>query len=173
MILILLNSSFELNKKLFEKFSYVEKQISFFNKRIDQLKFYKNKFSTFQTDTLTICILALRVEFQKEIPDDPLTTGDGTFDTTSYGIKGTFDYKPPYDSLYFASILEFSKNYFLSATYHRIKFKYSVSPIVKVPHKIRYYGDLGFFAQGITSFFRDAIRSADQMGIFSNKFSLL
>jgi M6 family metalloprotease-like protein len=168
MILAFLISNFDLNKKLFQRFSYVEKQISSFNKRINQLKFYKNKFSTFSNDTLTICILALRVEFQKEVPDDPLTTGDGTFDTTSSGIKGTFDYKPPYDSSYFSSILEFSKNYFLSATYHRIKFKYSISPIVKVPHKIRYYGDLGFFAQGITSFFRDAIRSADQVGIFSN-----
>ena len=98
MILAFLISNFDLNKKLFQRFSYVEKQISSFNKRINQLKFYKNKFSTFSNDTLTICILALRVEFQKEVPDDPLTTGDGTFDTTSSGIKGTFDYKPPYDS---------------------------------------------------------------------------
>ncbi len=167
-MLFLILSQIELNKKLFEKFSYVENQMKFFNKRIDPLKFYKNKFNTLQIDTITVCILALRIEFENEIPDDPLTTGDGTFDSTSIGQKGTFDYKPPYDSLYFASILEFSKNYFLSATYNRIKFKYVVSPILKVPHKIRYYGDLGFFAQGITSFFRDAIRSADQIGIFSN-----
>ncbi|MEO0143313.1 MAG: T9SS type A sorting domain-containing protein [candidate division WOR-3 bacterium] len=166
---IILISDFQIQKKLFERYAYVEKQISFFNRRINPLKFYKNKFNIFQTDTITICILALRVEFQEENPDDPLTTGNGLFDTTSYGTKGTFDYKPPYDSLYFSSILEFSKNYFLSATYNRIKFKYSISPVIKVPHKIRYYGDLNFFVQGITSFFRDAIRSADQMGIFSNQ----
>lgn len=164
---LFLTLSLDVHKKIFERKAHIEKQIQKLNKRINQLDFYKQKFNTLQLDTITVCILAIRVEFQKEEPDDPLTTGDGTFDTTSYGTKGTFEYKPPYDSSYFLSILEFSKNYFLSATYNRIKFKYSVSPIVKVPHKIRYYGDLNFFAQGITSFFRDAIRSADLKGIFS------
>ncbi|MCX7947535.1 MAG: T9SS type A sorting domain-containing protein [candidate division WOR-3 bacterium] len=164
---LVLTLNLELHKKILERKAYVESQIQKLNKRRNQLDFYRQKFNTLQLDTITVCILAIRVEFQKEEPDDPLTTGNGTFDTTSYGAKGTFEYKPPYDSLYFLSILEFSKNYFLSATYNRIKFKYSVSPIVKVPHKIRYYGDLNFFAQGITSFFRDAIRSADQKGVFS------
>ncbi len=148
-------------KEVFQKQALVEKRIRTLNSRIDQLKYYTNRFRGKVGDTLTYCLIALRVEFQKEVPDDPETTGDGTFDLREEGEPGSWDYKPPYDSLYFVSLMEFAKRYYEEITYNRIRVTYTVLPVVRVPHPIRYYGDLNFFAQGITSFFRDAIRAVD------------
>ena len=161
-IFLLLQSPVE--KTVLERTIRVKKEIGKLNHIYNQPDFYLGRFARNipASDTLTYCIIALRVEFQKEEPDDSLTTGDGTFDTTSYGIPGTFTYKPPYDSLYFVSLMEFAKQYYEDITFGRIRFSYLVLPVVRVPHTIRYYGDYQFFGQGITSFFRDAIRAVDE-----------
>ena len=165
MILSLLILQTPVQKVFFERYARVEKALKELNSRYNQPEFYIGRFkgrSAPAPDTLTVCVIALRVEFQKEIPDDSLTTGDGTFDLSTHGKPGTFDYKPPYDSLYFVSMMEFSRRYYEDITYGRIRFSYLVLPVVQVPHPIRYYGDLNFFGQGITSFFRDAIRAVDE-----------
>ena len=36
----------------------------------------------------TLNVLAIRVEYQKEVPDDPKTTGDGLFDRRSFESAG-------------------------------------------------------------------------------------
>jgi len=159
-------------RTVLERTIQVKREIGKLNHIYNQPDFYAGRFARKipASDTLTYCIIALRVEFQKEEPDDSLTTGDGTFDTTSYGIPGTFTYKPPYDSLYFVSLMEFAKRYYEDITFGRIRFSYLVLPVVRVPHTIRYYGDYQFFGQGITSFFRDAIRAVDEQTdiVFSN-----
>ena len=57
----------------------------------------------------TIKILAIRVEFLRESPDNPRTTGDGTFDMRSYNQfvaeEGHFIDPAPHDKAYFNSHL--------------------------------------------------------------------
>ncbi|HWP82085.1 MAG TPA: T9SS type A sorting domain-containing protein [Bacteroidota bacterium] len=63
-----------------------------------------------QRFTDTVRVLALLIDFQKENPDDPRTSGDGTFQlapTTARMID-----PPPHDSLYFFYKLSFLENYF-------------------------------------------------------------
>ena len=73
-------------------------------------------------------IIAILVEFQKEIPNDPLTSGDGNFLDESFNIDIIWNNnnsqrcdnylvdRPPHNSQYFSFQLEALKNYYIAAS---------------------------------------------------------
>ena len=67
---------------------------------------------SFAVDTLEV--FALRIQFQKENPDNSLTTGDGTFDSDKKN-KDAYSLDPPENRgtpLYWLKHFEFANNYF-------------------------------------------------------------
>lgn len=129
-------------------------------------------------DPVIIRILALRVEFQEERPDNPLTTGNGTFRTTDNGENPILGidcngkpyynpfYDPPHDWNYFNSQMQALASYVYAATYGKVRVEWIVKPdsglpAYKVPHPISYYGDPSNVELGLVTFLRDAFRSAD------------
>ncbi|MEO0140081.1 MAG: FG-GAP-like repeat-containing protein [candidate division WOR-3 bacterium] len=115
---------------------------------------------------LVVRVLVLRVEFQKEDPDDPETTGDGKFIMVSQGTEGELTYDPPHDRVYFERMMEMAQKYFGEETMGGVRVEYIVKPDAKdsayqLPHKMRYYGDWDFWAQGIVVLIKDAIEAAD------------
>ncbi len=129
------------------------------------------------TGTVTIRILALRVEFQKEVPDDPLTTGDGTFNMEGNGKPRVLEvcdgdtiynpyYDPPHDWVYFNRQMEALADYYYIATFGKVRIKWVVKPDsglppIKLPHPMRYYGDTTNMSTGLVTFLRDAFIAAD------------
>jgi len=130
-------------------------------------------------DQIVIRVLALRVEFQEEIPDDPRTTGNGLFRTTDNGqspILGVDcegrpfynpNYDPPHDWTYFNNQMRALASYVYAATYGKVRLEWVVKPDsglppYKVPHPIIYYGDTSQMELGLVTFLRDAFRSADK-----------
>ncbi len=127
-----------------------------------------------------IRILVLRVEFQKEQPDDPKSTGDGTFIMTSNGqpmIIGTDCegnpvynpyYDPPHDWTYFNALSEALSDYYAALTYGKVRIEWVVKPDsglppYKVPHRMGYYAAWGQDPElGLVTFLRDAFISADR-----------
>lgn len=124
-----------------------------------------------QKDTARIHILAIRVGFQKEEPDDPLTTGNGWFNlkgnADSIGDTTSLFYEPPHDKKYFENQLEALKSYISAISYGKIKIEYTVKPDEKdsfyiLPYSMRYYGDTLNFDIGLVKLFRDALFIADR-----------
>ncbi len=134
---------------------------------------------------LVMRILAIRVEFQPEVPDDPLTTGDGTFRYTPSGdsileINACGDtlynpfYEPPHTKQYFERQLEALAHYVYLWTYGRVRVEWRVIPdtsldgadpetlAYRLPHPMRYYGDTAHFELGLVTLARDAFYAADQ-----------
>ncbi len=127
-----------------------------------------------------IRLLVLRVEFQKEQPDDPKSTGDGTFVLTGNGepmIIGTDCngepiynpyYDPPHDWTYFNTLIEALADYYEAATYGKVRVEWVVKPDsglppYRVPHKMGYYSAWGQDPElGLVTFMRDAFRAADE-----------
>lgn len=123
-------------------------------------------------------ILAIRVRFPEEIPDDPLTTGNGRFILEPTGdpidtvtpCGDTFYnpyYEPPHDKTYFERQLEALAHYVNLWTYGRVKIEWRVVPdepdsAYVLPHPMRYYGDETHFEQGLVNLARDALLAADQ-----------
>ncbi len=115
---------------------------------------------------LTVRILVLRVDFQQEDPDDPLTTGDGKFVMQPQGDSGQLNYDPPHDKVYFQRMMEMASHYFSEETMGGVNVEFVVKPddrdsVYHLPHKMRYYGDWDFWAQGIVLLVKDAIEAAD------------
>ena len=123
-------------------------------------------------------ILAIRVQFPEEIPDDPQTTGNGRFVLTPQDdpidtvtpCGDTFynpNYEPPHDRTYFERQLEALAHYVTLWTYGRVKIEWRVVPeepesAYVLPHPMRYYGDPDHFEQGLVNLARDAFLAADQ-----------
>ena len=124
-------------------------------------------------------ILALRVNFTKEDPDDPRTTGDGTMVTHDNGespILG-FDcngepyynpyYDPPHDWQYFNNMMQALASYYYVATYGKVRIEWVVKPDsglppYELPHRMCYYGDPNNMELGLVTLLRDAFRAADE-----------
>ncbi len=128
---------------------------------------------------IIIRVLALRVEFQEEIPDDPRTTGTGQFSNTSNGEQPILGidcngrpyynpyYDPPHDWTYFNNQMRALASYIYAATFGKVRLEWVVKPdsslpAYKVPHTIAYYGDPDNMELGLVTFMRDAFRSADE-----------
>ncbi len=123
-------------------------------------------------------VLAIRVQFPEEIPDDPQTTGNGRFVLEPQGnpidtitpCGDTFYnpfYDPPHDRRYFERQMEALAHYVHLWTYGRVKLEWRVIPeepesAYVLPHPMRYYGNPDHFEQGLVNLARDALLAADQ-----------
>ncbi len=132
-----------------------------------------------KTDTVVIRILAIRVDFPLEDPDDSMTTGNGKFRLTDNGrdpilrVEDNGDtvfnplYDPPHDKRYFEHLLEYVADYYRNATYGKVKVEFVVIPqeddsAYHLPHSIRYYGDTNNWLYGLAAIIRDAFKAADR-----------
>ncbi len=118
-------------------------------------------------------ILAVRVSFSVEDPDDGTTSGDGafdlrTFDTVRDGYIFPFD-APPHDKSYFEAHLQALRNYYREVSGGRLEIEFEVFPedpngsyVIDGP--LKEYGNgrtRTEIAQRITQLFRDGIAAAD------------
>ncbi|MGH8003164.1 MAG: hypothetical protein ACRECJ_00350, partial [Limisphaerales bacterium] len=105
--------------------------------------------STAVTAVETLKILALRVEFQKEVPDDPTTTGLGVFDRRTQQEfltqEGHLVDPAPHDKKYFESHIQALDRYWQAVSNGKLKVTGEVWPPVddsayQLPHPQAYYG---------------------------------
>jgi M6 family metalloprotease-like protein len=98
----------------------------------------------------TIRILAIRVQFKEELPDDPATTGDGWFDLRSYEEfyqeeKHIID-PAPHNRAYFEAHLEALANYWRTVSRGRLYLEFDVFPkadtAYTLPYTISHYGSI-------------------------------
>ncbi len=120
-----------------------------------------------QGETLVVRVLAIRVQFPEEIPDDPQTTGNGRFVLEPQPSDNPLEYDPPHDKAYFEAMLEMAARFFRQETFGRVKIEYVVKPdgadsAYELPHSMRYYGDWDYWGEGIVSLIKDAVEVADQ-----------
>lgn len=118
-------------------------------------------------------ILALRVEFPKEEPDHPTTTGDGTFDLRSLEeARDTYVLPydtPPHDRRYFEFHLEALANYYRAVSDGRVAISFDVFPredrgSYRLPRDMVYYGSgrtSDIQDRRLVELFRDSIVAAD------------
>ena len=133
----------------------------------------------------TLNVLAIRVEFQKEVPDDPKTTGDGLFDRRTYqehyAQDGNIIDSPPHYRKYFLAHLRALNSYWNTVSNGKLVLKYEVYPLAEdstyqLPHTISYYGDTGlpnYPFDGLKRFFDDSFHLADSVspGIDFSKYN--
>lgn len=120
----------------------------------------------------TIRILALRFNFPEEIPDNPLTSGNGLMDYRS-PAEFEADYghsidPSPHDSLYFAQHLASLGLYYDFVSRHKLTLQWDVWPpgdtvTYTAPRQMAYYGDPDSVEARLKEFFRDCIRVADSV----------
>lgn len=122
-----------------------------------------------------IKVLAIRAEFQKEDPDDPLTTGDGTMDLTGsvpekYWLDDAEGHPYPHDREYFNRYMKSMRNYYWETSNHLLNIVWDVAPFndtlsYVLPQPMSYYGapygDGEDKARGLVEMFHDAIVAAD------------
>ncbi len=119
----------------------------------------------------TVNVLALRIQFKLENPDNPATTGNGRFDLTAPAADRTIDL-PPHNKRYFEDQLLGMRNYFLDVSDSNLTIEYTVVPdgdtdAVTLDTFMSYYGILGTQEQRdvrLAEFFYDAVTGADQTG---------
>lgn len=122
----------------------------------------------------TLKILALRVEFQEEIPDDPTTTGLGIFDRRTQSDflaqEGHLVDPAPHDKKYFESHVQALDRFWQAVSNGKLKIIGEVWPpaddsAYRLPHPQAYYGSPNFDSVliQITKLFKDAVRLADSV----------
>lgn len=125
----------------------------------------------------TIRIVAIRVEFKAEIPDDPTTTGQGLFDRrdtlTFLNQEGHLFDSAPHLKKYFSAHLRSLGNYWRSVSNGRLVLTYDVFPqtetnVYQLPVVMGYYGSAGPYRDSgvvkqLSTFFHDAIHLADSL----------
>ncbi len=123
----------------------------------------------------TLNVLALKVEFQREMPDDPNTTGDGTFDLRSYEQFLTEEQHyidpGPHTTSYFNSHLEALRRYWYFISDKKLDLTWDVYPreeslAYRLPQPMSYYGSaatLDEVAEKLGYFFIDAVSMADSV----------
>ena len=130
-------------------------------------------------------ILALRVEFPLEDPDEPTTSGDGTFDTRGLG-EALGDYvlpfdTPPHDGIYFGHHLDALARYYRAVSDGRLEIEYTVLPTdpgaaYRMPQRALIYGN-GRTPEQIDEkwlqLLNDAVAAADDDVVFSDYNSFL
>lgn len=136
----------------------------------------------------TINILVLKIEFQREVPDDPKTTGDGTFDMRSYdqfySEEGHYIDPAPHNTSYFNSHMEALRRFWYFASDKKLNLTWDIYPqaeslAYRLPERMSYYGsegDSSSIVGRLSLFFHDAITLADTStpGIdFSNYSSVI
>jgi M6 family metalloprotease-like protein len=126
----------------------------------------------------TIRILALKVEFQTETPDNGRTTGNGNFDLRTYeefvSQEGHYIDPAPHGSAYFNSHLDALNRYWESVSDGQLSLTWDIYPLTedeafRLPVSMSYYGPQGHWPDPDNShigdrlgyFFIDAIHFAD------------
>ncbi len=118
-------------------------------------------------------ILAIRVDFVYEDPDDPTTTGRGLFDLRSPN-DARASYRKPYDTPphnrdYFELHLQALANYYRTVSEEKVEISFEVYPkevdsSYHLPKPIAYYGSAlnqTETTDKLVELFRDALLSAD------------
>lgn len=132
------------------------------------------------SQTKTLKILGIRVEFQEEIEDDPRTTGNGLFDMR---IKEDFLEEEghlidpsPHDTLYFKTHLKALHNYWWTVSEGQLALEGDVFPkseslAYRLPHPMAHYGvpdsSLSGKVEMLRQFFHDSFNLADSFSVHS------
>lgn len=130
-------------------------------------------------------ILAIRVDFPLEDPDELTTSGDGTYDLRSLG-EAIDDYNlpydtPPHDGLYFSHHLDALARYYQTVSDGRVRIEYTVLPehpdsAYTMPERALIYGN-GRTPEQIdekwVGLLKDAVAAADDEVVFSDYNSFL
>lgn len=121
----------------------------------------------------TVNVLVLRVEFQPEEPDDPSTTGNGTFDLRTfqefYDSAGHEFDPAPHNKSYFAAHMEALRRYWHFISDNQVRITWDIYPegeteSYRLPNLMSYYGSdvpPGELVGQLLAFLRDAITLAD------------
>jgi M6 family metalloprotease-like protein len=123
----------------------------------------------------TVNVLVLKIEFQPEVPDDPNTTGNGTFDLRSYdqfvAEEGHFIDPAPHSTAYFNSHMEALRRYWYFVSDKKLNLTWDIFPqaestAFRLPVQMNYYGSRGPWADSsiadrLGHFLIDAITFAD------------
>lgn len=98
----------------------------------------------------TLKIITIRVQFKKEVPDDPTTTGDGQFDKRNYqefyvAEKHIID-PAPHNRAYFEGHLKALDNYWNIVSKGKLRLEFFVYPkgdsAYTLPYTMSYYGSV-------------------------------
>ena len=120
-------------------------------------------------------VLVLKIEFQKEMPDDLNTTGDGTFDLRSYQQFLTEEEHyidpAPHTTSYFNSHMEALRRYWYFVSDRKLDLTWDVYPreedlAYRLLQPMSYYGSaatLDEVAEKLGYFFIDAVSMADSV----------
>ncbi|MCJ7508719.1 MAG: hypothetical protein MUO85_08330, partial [candidate division Zixibacteria bacterium] len=124
----------------------------------------------------TIRVLALRVQFQKEDPDNPLTTGDGNFDLRSQQdfleAEGHLTDPAPHNSSYFNAHFRALNQYWERVSGNRLVILPDIYPkddtlSYALPESMSYYGCVGSSQDSLyrmlSRLFYDSFKLADSL----------
>jgi M6 family metalloprotease-like protein len=126
-----------------------------------------------QTDTIRV--LALKIEFQTESPDDPTTTGNGNFDLRTYDQfvqeEGHYFDPAPHNTAYFSAHMQALARYYFFVSDRNLRIIWEVYPqqetiAIRLPHPMSYYGSGGIqdsIIPGMTKYFEESIIMADSL----------
>jgi len=123
--------------------------------------------STLQENTINM--LAIRVEFVREDPDDPTTTGNGAFDLRDSTVfkeeHGHLLDASPHDSAYFGKHIEALNRYWHTVSNGKVTIMGTIYPpdprgAYTLPHTMAHYGEQDPH-YGLTEFYFDAFHAAD------------
>lgn len=131
-----------------------------------------------QARRTSIRILVLRVDFQLESPDNPLTTGVGKMDFRSFDEFFTeFQHEidpTPHDSAFFNQHMLSLADYYKFVSRGTLQLSWDIFPqgdltgpgdtlTYLLPQQMSFYGDTLLIEQRLTQFFRDCIETADSV----------
>jgi len=117
----------------------------------------------------TVKVAVLRVQFQQEMPDDPLTTGDGQFDlrdpATFLAEAGHQFESAPHNKRFFETIMRAMARYYAVASNARLTITYDVYPqdslsAYTLDSTMSWYGSRPP-NDGLADFVIDAVTKAD------------
>ncbi|MCD6101552.1 MAG: hypothetical protein J7J77_00650, partial [Candidatus Cloacimonetes bacterium] len=153
-----------------------------------QIRKEKKKFLKRKGDEYEVNLLVLLVDFIKEEPDNPKTTGNGKFNFSDYDYftdaNGELDSvrtigSPPHDSTYFHQCIVAMQYYYQTASLgvlnsfdplQPVNFHFKIFPskadtAYHLPNEMAYYNpdteDWNLKTERFTEYFKDAITSAD------------
>ena len=134
-----------------------------------------------RSETKTLRVLGIRVEFQEEIPDDPRTTGNGLFDMRSqdefYQSEGHLIDPSPHDTLYFQKHFLALHNYWWTVSEGKLSLEGEVFPrsenaAYRLPYPMSHYGapdsSLAFKVEMLRQFFHDSYNLADSFSVYAD-----
>jgi M6 family metalloprotease-like protein len=116
-------------------------------------------------------LLVILIDFQEELPDDPLTTGNGKFQLEPDPDYRTTIASPPHNREYFEENLRALKYYYLAASHNDFNLEYDVypkeMPAYTLPNRMSYYSppnaSSALFLARIEEYFKHSFELADSL----------